>query len=652
MCGIAGVFDSEGISARLVARMLRVLRHRGPDDWGVCSYQSAASTWQEHTPNDLRGRDGTAKADLGLGHQRLSILDLSAAGHQPMGTPDGSLWITYNGEIFNYRELRTQLQERGYTFRSQTDTEVLLAAYQEYGESCLERLRGFFALGIYDAPRRRLFLARDRLGLKPLKYYWDGRRFAFASELKALLELPGLERTVDPAAIDLYLAHRYVPAPYTGIRNIYKLPAGCALTLSLEQPASGPRLSRYWLPQFEPKANLTFTEAQEQTLTLLEEATHLRLMADVPLGVFLSGGIDSSTIIALLRRRYPGEIRTFSVGFTEENYDERPFARMVAERYHTRHTELLVEPKLIEDLHRIVWHFDEPFGDPSAIPSFYLAQAAAPHVTVILNGDGGDELFGGYKRYRIQGRNWWLDYLPAGIRRLAGTLGEMTPVSPDKSRGWGKCGRLLESLQGDALSTYPLRFSGLSARVRQGLYGSMDSWQAAPNGWGAEVIALLAQTQAHPRIEKLMALDQLTYLSEDILVKSDLAGMAHGMEARSPFLDHVLVEWINRLPLHYKFNGGGKRLLREALQDYLPREILQRKKAGFNPPLARWTRTTLKEEMAPYFLSPSSPLQNFNPALRHELYQIHQSGQANLSEPLWLLFVLGLWLEMHQLKIG
>ncbi len=627
-------------------KMLGSLRHRGPDDSGMVSFKSAQFLSGFSGDKDLN----PVESDLVLGHVRLSIIDLSSAGHQPMSIPEGDLWITYNGEVFNYRELRAALEGRGCVFRSNTDTEALLYAYKEYGEACLERLRGFFAFCIYDAPKKKLFLARDRLGLKPLKYYWDGRRFAFASELKAILSLPWVGRQADAKAIDQYLAYRYVLPPLTGIKNIFKLPAGCSLTLSLENPSGGPVVQRYWQARFEPKTELAYAQAKEKTMELLEEAIRIRLVSDVPLGVFLSGGIDSSVIVALLRRHFSGGIKTFSVGFSDAKFDERPFARMVSERYGTEHTEFLVELKPKEDLKRIVWHFDEPFGDPSMVPSFYLSREAASHVKAILNGDGGDEVFAGYKRYFIHRRNWPLDHLPRFVHRSSALISEKLPAGVDKKSGWGRVDRILESVSGDSVNTYPLRFTGFSHKARLSLYKDA-SWFAAENGWPDEILKLLHESRPSNLIERLMAIDQMTNLPEDILMKSDMAGMAHSLENRSPFLDHRFVEWTNRLPISFKTGRLGKRLLRDAMRDELPPEILNRKKAGFNPPLAAWMRTVLKEDLERYLLSESSPLTPFNKTAMKEMIEAHLSGKANLSEPLWSLLVLAVWVEINNVRL-
>jgi asparagine synthase (glutamine-hydrolysing) len=649
MCGIAGIFNGKGnVSAGEVRNMLAAISHRGPDDRGIGCFNTLGNTgaWiQMPGQEDALPDRGF---DLALGHVRLSILDLSEAGHQPMGTQDGKFWIIYNGEIFNYPGIRTELEARGYTFRSNTDTEALLYAYREYGESCLYRLRGFFAFCIYDADRKRLFLARDRLGLKPLKYYWDGQRFAFASEIKALLRLPWISRTSDLAAIDQYLAYRYIQAPLTGVRNICKLPPGSCMTLSLQQLSKGPEISRYWLPQFEPKLAAPYDETLEKTVELLGEAIRIRLMSDVPLGIFLSGGVDSSALVALLRRQFNGEIRTFTVGFAEDRFDERPYAKKVAALYDTLHTELVVEPKPREDLKRIIWHFDEPFGDPSAIPSYYLSQAAASRVKVILNGDGGDELFAGYKRYRIHARNRFLDLVPDKARSIPEYILRRLPFGVDKKHGWGKILRILESSAGGMIETYPLRFSGLSHAMRKELYKGHPAWSAAENGWPGQVLMLLREMRPSHAAERLMALDQITYLPEDILAKSDYAGMAHNIENRSPLLDHIFVEWVNHLPFAYKTD---KRLLRDALRKEIPVEILGRKKGGFNPPLADWMRTVLRPGFEEFVLSGNSSLQSINKPLVREMFDAHQSGRANLCEPLWLLLVLAVWLEINNISL-
>lgn len=642
MCGIAGIFDSRGSFPLEYGRnMLDVLTHRGPDDSGMVLFDTRNGdlyTWPGENP-DLKG------GDLLLGHVRLSIIDLSRAGHQPMGTPDGKVWIVYNGEVFNYMELRRLLEAKGYEFRSRTDTEVVLYGYREFGRSVLERLRGFFAFCIYDTERGELFMARDRIGKKPFKYYWDGRYFAFASEIKALLQLSFVPRIADAVAIDRYLAYRYIPPPLTGIKRIYKLPAGCSMTFSLRDPGKGPEVERYWLPLFRPKKRISFKEAVDEGMVLLMESVSMRLISDVPLGVFLSGGIDSSLIVAMLKEGFNNRIRTFTVGFRQEGFDERPFARSVAEALGTDHTELEIEPRPERDLREIVWHFDEPFGDPSAIPSFYLSKAASSEVKVVLNGDGGDELFCGYKRYAIHRRNSFLDHLPRTFHRMARALSEAVPFVVDKKSFWGRMGRLLESSSDSFINTYPLRFSGLPYRIRRALY-SVDGLMAE-RGWPEGLLSLLEMTGVDTPMERLLAIDQFTYLPEDILAKSDLSGMAHSLEARSPLLDHRFVEWANTLPISYKY---GKRLLKAILQGRVPPECIERKKAGFNPPMADWARGILRDHLREYLISGHSPLWFLKRTVIERIFYLHMEGKVNLGEQLWLLLILAVWFEINRIE--
>jgi asparagine synthase (glutamine-hydrolysing) len=643
MCGIAGIFNyKDSINPEYMGKMLDAIKHRGPDDSGIECFNT----------KNKKSNPQLNDSNLILGHVRLSIIDLSSAGHQPMANSDKSIWTVYNGEIFNYPELRKELEKLGYIFKSNTDTEVLLYMYQEFGESCLEKLRGFFAFCIFDINRNKLFLARDRLGLKPLKYYWDGKIFAFASELKALLQLPWITKEADPAAIDQFLALRYVIAPLTGVKNIKKIPPGCSLVIDLCNPEKQISVNRYWLPKFEPKTVQTYKEILRRTEELLEESIRIRMMSDVPLGIFLSGGIDSSAIVALLRKNFSGKIHTFSVGFSDKKFDERRYAKTVAELYETNHTELVVEPDLKNDLQKIVWHFDEPFADPSAIPSFYLSKAAAQYVKVILCGEGGDELFAGYKRYFIHNRNRFLDYLPHSLFNLAKNISKKLPFSIDKKHGWGKIGRILESVSGDTVKTYPLRFSGLSHRIREKLYEGSNFYKASENEWSDDMIEILHQTQAAPAMEKLMALDQITSLPEDMLAKTDLAGMAHGMEARAPFLDYVFVDWVNSIPLSLKADKTPKSLLKDILSDKLPAGILKRKKAGFTPPMAEWMRTRLKDDLKQYLFSNNSPIKEFQNDMIKNMFNMHMSEKANFGEILWLFLSLAVWLEINNIKVG
>jgi asparagine synthase (glutamine-hydrolysing) len=636
MCGIAGVvrFDADKLGEG-PGRMVAALRHRGPDDAGLAYFDTVRGAALGTRPADAEA------ANAALGMARLSIIDLSAAGHQPMANEDGSVWIVFNGEVYNFAEVRPWLEARGHRFRSRADTEVLLHAYEEEGIDCLERFRGMFGLAILDLPRHRLCLVRDRLGLKPVKYLVDPRLFAFASELKALAVLPEMPRRLDPVAVEEYLAFRYVPTPRTGIEGVCKLPPASILELDL---ATGThRIFRYWKPprgiQIPRPEREVLAEAQAQ----FDEAVALRLIADVPVGVFLSGGLDSSAVVASAAR-VQADLRTYAVGFDDPRFDELEYARAVAQRFGTQHHELVVRPDLGQDLEAIVRAFDEPFADPSAIPSYYLAKATAAHVHVALNGDGGDELFGGYKRYAVHRRTrHWQRWLPS--RRgwlLSGA--HLIPFEVDKKRWRGRLGRLLLEASLPYERAYQLRFSGMDVRTREAIRGPWLRERAS----GQDPLDRMARAfaelpEGHPAT-RLQDVDLETYLPDDILVKSDLAGMAHSLEARSPFLDHRFVEFALGLPPAWRTHR--KVLLRRMLAGSLPTQILARKKMGFNPPIEGWIRGGLSGMVQEALLSPASASRSlFDRGTVRTMVAYHLSGQGNLGEQLWLLLALELWLR-------
>lgn len=646
MCGIIGIFSKNYINSLYAEKMLSLLRHRGPDNLGIVYFQTEKRRYYLINKS-IEKVSQLEKIDFILGHARLSIIDLTDLANQPMTDEENKLWIVYNGEIFNYKELRKNLEKLGYYFKSNSDTEVLLYAYKEYRESCLEKLRGFFAFCIYDLENNKIFMARDRIGKKPLKYYWDENHFCFASEIKSLLQLPWIKKQINMEAIKQYFSLRYILSPFTIIDGIRKLPAGCFITFSLDMPQKEPIITRYYFPTFQPKTKISYKKYKDQTFNLLRDSIECRLISDVPLGLFLSGGIDSTTLLAILSLSIPDyNINTMTVGFSDYNYDERHYARVVANFFNTNHTEINVELNPEKDLKKIIWHFDEPFGDPSAIPTFYLTKIASQYWKVAITGDGGDELFGGYKRYYIHYRNRFLNYLPFRLfYKKANIFSKKIPFSWDKKHGWGKILRFLESISGNLINTYPLRFSGFSSRMQEILYNAKLSYNESI--WTKDILELLKKTNASSSMEILMALDQITYLPEDILVKSDLGGMAHGLEIRCPFLDHLFVEWINLSPLSYKLN---KKILRDILKDKIPIEILKRKKAGFNPPIGKWIKTILKQDLDFYLLSNESPFKILKKEEIKKMINLHFSEKINLGEPLWLLLVLAIWLKNYNIE--
>jgi asparagine synthase (glutamine-hydrolysing) len=628
MCGIAGALLPNAalpraeIEARLW-QMIGTIRHRGPDDEGV---------WT----------DGLC----GLAHARLSIIDLSPAGHQPISSSDGEVWLTYNGEIYNFAEIRTELAALGYIFRSRTDSEVIANGWHAWGPALFPRLRGMFALGLWDRRSRQLILARDRLGKKPLYYAPTGGGFLFGSEIKAVLAWPGLARTPNFGALDDYLSLQYVPAPETAFAGIFKVPAAHYLIVEAD-PAGGWHMGepvRYWeLPSPQPARTLPSPAAlQAELVAHLEEAVRLRLMADVPLGAFLSGGVDSSSIVAMMARAGAGRVKTFSIGFNDKNYDERRYARMIAERYGTEHEEFVVEPDAVAVLPKLVWHYGEPFADPSAVPTYYVSEMARRRVTVALNGDGGDEAFLGYARYRAMRRLGQLDRLPRAARLgLARLLG----IAPEGMQRKLRLAQIRDILQADAEAPAH-RYAGTMV-----FFGDRDKAE----GYGEAMRGRFAHSTLDRLAPYFAAREDLvsganwadihTYLPDDLMVKVDVASMAHGLETRSPLLDHVLLEWAARLPAKVKMAGGTtKALFKAAMAPYLPREILNRKKMGFGVPLERWFRHELRELANDTLLSRRACERGLmRPDYVRRLLDQHGAGERNHHTRLWALLMLELW---------
>ena len=557
MCGICGkvYFDSERtVTYQELQRMAGTLAHRGPDGEGV---------W--------------AAGNVGLAHRRLSIIDLRAVASQPMSNEDASIWISFNGEIYNFQELRRDLEARGHMFRTNSDTEVIVHAYEEYGRACLDRLRGMFAFAIWDARVRTLFLARDRLGKKPLYYYIDRDRFLFGSEIKALLADCSVPHEPDPVALDHYLALQYIPAPLTAFRGIHKLPA--AHWLELRQGRM--EIGRYWKLRYTPKRHMDLREAMAEMQWRFAEAVRLRLVSDVPLGAFLSGGVDSSAVVAYMANAMDQPVRTFCVGFKEEAFDERPFARMVAKHYGTEHTELIVKAPVTDILPRLVWHYDGPLGDASAVPSYAIAALTRQYATVVLNGDGGDENFAGYDRYITDRLVRHGDCLPLSLRRTLAAGFQGLPESWRKRQPIRKLARIAALMAQTPERRYARWGGHFTPDERQCLY--TDSFretttQADPEGLFVEI---MGQSDADDCTDAALDADVNLYLADDLLVKMDRATMAHSLETRSPFLDHVFMEWVARLAPSLKLSGREtKRLLKASLRGVIPDSVLDRPGRG------------------------------------------------------------------------
>ena len=617
-----------------------------------------------------RGPDGEGShvdGPLGLGHRRLSIIDLSDAASEPMTNEDGSLWLVFNGEIYNFRELRRSLEAR-HRFKSQGDGEVILHLYEEKGEAAVAELDGMFAFGLWDARKRRLLLARDRAGKKPLFYHDGPRLFAFASEAKALLAHPDVPHERDPGALPLYLTYGYVPTPGSFYRGIRALPPAHTL-VATEAGTEAPR--RYWRARFtngfgdlsagDPVAAqgatrngagtpsprpMSDAEAEERFRSLLQAAVERRLVADVPLGAFLSGGLDSSSVVALMARAAGGRVRTFTIGFAgHTEYDEREHARVVAERFGTEHTEFVVEPKALDLVDRLVFHHDGPFGDSSAVPTWLLSELTRTRVTVALNGDGGDEVFAGY--LRLYGGALSERVPRAAFRALAGLL-SLLPEPADRKHPLRFAKRFAEAGRLPLLERY-LRWNAyftddLPRLLRPELAAGLERARLLES-FEASYAAGTGSTLA-----RLLQLNFETYLLDDLLVKMDRMSMAHGLEARSPFLDTALVEFGASLPdrLRMRF-GKGKLLLRRAMREILPASIMARGKMGFGAPLGAWFRSDLQGFVQDRLLDARSPIYEYlqKPAVEAVIAR-HGTARADLSAQIWALLTLESWLRQEK----
>ncbi len=634
MCGIVGIYSDKTTYLNSdISNMLQHITYRGPDDEGIIAFDTK------------KKKIIKSKGNLLFGHKRLSILDLSPKGHQPMSNKDKSLWITYNGEIFNFKEIRKELEKKGYSFVSNTDTEVILYAYEEYEKKCLDLFRGFFAFCIYDVKKEELFLARDRLGSKPLKYYFDGNTFAFASEMKSFYSIKEIEKNISLDSISEYLSLKYIPAPKTIFKDISKLCAGNYMTFSLKNKKL--KINKYWEPVFEPKIDINYTEAKIKTKEILADSINIRMISDVPVGIFLSGGIDSSSIVALLREKEQNEINTFSVGFSDTKFDERKYAKEISKIFNTNHQEFIVEPNLTNDLEMIVNNYDEPFADPSMIPTYYLAKEVSKYVKVVLGGDGADEMLGGYKRYSIHLRNSFLNILPKKFLKFNNSFISKIPYAPNKSKGYGKIARIVESLSGDLIDTYYLRLTGYSKKQKFHLFDS-DIKQIETPIWNDEIYNYFKRHQNLSNIDKLMVIDQITHLPEYILTKSDISGMANSLETRAPFIDVKFIEWVNKLDSSFKIKNYSKRILKDILLETgVPKHIIHRKKAGFTPPLKKWLRK--EDSLLKYFMLDKNSILSFlNKNIMQKMYNHNIANDYNLSNQLWVILVLGIWMEKNK----
>lgn len=619
MCGIAGrlnFLSGAPVSSAVIQRMCDLIAHRGPDG------------------------DGTlVQREIGLGHRRLAIIDLSPAGRQPMISTDERFWITFNGEIYNFQELVAQLSAAGRRFRTRTDTEVILAAYAEYGPDCLARLRGMFAFAIWDAHEKTLFIARDRLGKKPLHYFVDRDGIVFASEPKAFLADPAFHAEPDLEAISAYLSYQYVPSPLSAFKGVQKLPPAHYLLVRDGRLT----IHRYWKLSYANKREISEAEASEELVARLREAVKLRMISDVPLGAFLSGGIDSSAVVALMAECSSGPVKTFSIGFNEKDYDELPFARAVARRYGTDHHEFVVSPRATEIFPKLVWHYNEPYADESAIPTYYLSELTRQHVTVALNGDGGDESFAGYNRYLENRAAACYTRLPERVRRILSAAGGTIPGGADgriaKGRDW------LTRMAEPRTRRYARRVMQFGPLLKAEIC-TPEFRQATADRDGADLIVdALRQSDARDFLEAALDADVAHYLPDCLLVKVDIATMAHGLEGRSPLLDHEFMEFAASLPRSLKLRGREKKyIFRRAVRHLLPAEILDRPKMGFGVPLEHWFRHELRDMAYDLLLSRRTLERGyFRRDVVQRLLVQHSKGTHSWHDELWNLLMLEMW---------
>src|SRR5436190_1648562 len=608
MCGIAGFVEDSTTAApfgaetsrALIHRMCDVIRHRGPDDEGV---------WAD---------EGVA-----LGMRRLSIIDLST-GHQPIHNEDRSVWVVFNGEIYNFRELRRELEAAGHRFYTASDTEVIVHAYEEWGTAAMSRLRGMFGLAIWDRRSRTLLIARDRVGIKPLHYAEVNGRLFFGSEIKSLLQAPGMPRDLDIHALDHYLSFLYTPRDGSIFKRVRKLPPGHVLLWR----DGALTLHKYWqLPADEPYSG-SEADAVRDLQAVLTDAVRSHLVSDVPLGAFLSGGIDSSVVVGLMAQTSGARVKTFSIGFDEPAYDELEHARAVAAHFGTDHHEAVVRPDAVSILDRLIWHFDEPFADPSAIPTWYVSEMARGHVTVVLSGDGGDELFGGYDRYIPHPRVAAFDrFSPAALRRVAGLAAAHLPHG---MRGKNFLRHVARDRRGRYIDS--IRFFGTDEKPA--LFSS-DLWRALDSTDPELRLAGHFDRYVHlPWPSQMMRFDAETYLPEDVLTKVDRMSMAHSIESRVPLLDNKVVAFASALPAASKIrHGRRKHILKEMAAALLPRDILERPKQGFGVPLGIWFRGGLREVFADTLLSPASLQRGyFDASFIRGLVDAHLSGRRGLAD--------------------
>jgi asparagine synthase (glutamine-hydrolysing) len=644
MCGICGKISCDGqiLDKDLIEKMSRAISYRGPDDSG---------TYFSHNGNNPKSEFG-----VGFGHKRLSIIDLSNSAHQPMSNEDNTVWITYNGEIYNFNELKTELERKGHVFKSCSDTEVIIHSYEELGLEAIQRLNGMFAFAVWDNQLKRLWVGRDRIGIKPLVYFWDGKHFIFASEIKALLADPIVSKEIDFEALYMYLTFNYIPAPYTIFKGIRKLEPGHYLTIE----NGNLNISKYWDTPLDNDAELSRLSLKDQEEeykknlhTALDQAVKARMIADVPLGAFLSGGIDSSIIVALMSRHASRPFKTFSIGYKDDGiYDETGYAKAVARKYHTEHREFkLSYQDMLGVLPDILSSFDEPFADSSAIPTFIVSRETRNHVTVALSGDGGDELFAGYRSYLAE--FWFKKYMmiPGLLREgLAERIINLLPDSRDTR--CLECIRRLKKFIKGTKGSFADRVLSLKEVFPKDVRHKILLEKASANSdhdLSLAWVDRLLSSHAGDRLNRILYSDLKDSLPGDMLTKVDWMSMINSLEVRVPFLDHRLVELAFKMPGCLKLkNGKTKYILKETFKDLLPPMIYRRSKAGFEVPISRWLKNELKYLLDQYLAEDRIQNQGiFDPGIIKQLVGNHLSGKTDTSWMLWNIIVFQSWYENY-----
>ena len=630
MCGLTGFLLNRQIDIPLAEQrldaMVDTVNYRGPDDRGIWS-----------------------NGKIGLGFARLSIIDLSPAGHQPMSALDGEVWLTFNGEIYNFQSIRQNLEKCGHRFRSRSDSEVILRGYLEWGDDILNHLRGMFAIAIWDNRTKRMLLARDRIGKKPLVYTQNSEGVFFGSEIKTILSWPTISSEPALDALHQYLTYQYIPAPLTAFKGVRKLPAGHKMIINFDANGNAQlaKPERYWhLASPRPRCRqVSEKELAEELVHQLEESVRIRMIADVPLGAFLSGGVDSSAIVAMMARHSSHPVKTFSIGFENDEYDETLYAKMVADQYGTDHHVLVVKPDAVNILPKLIHHYNEPFADPSAVPTFYLAELTRHNVTVALNGDGGDEAFLGYGRYQFMESISSYDQFPKPLRRIASFLLKRIPIPGWKKKHRSKFARELLADQQAPQYRFAPTISAFTDDHKMHGYG--DAMREYANNSALDILYPYFE-EAENLVTGANWADIHIYLPDDLMVKVDIATMAHSLESRSPLLDHKFMEWALTIPQNVLMNSNRtKALFKKAMEPYLPREVLYRKKMGFGCPVDHWLRGDLKEMAYDNLLSEKCSSRGIvDSAFTKKLLDEHCIGKTDHSTRLWPLLVLELWFQI------